>query len=196
MEDNRYKVVLLGEWEVGKDELISSVINKSFFAPNSKISKSSQFVVKTLCFPNGKFVKLEIWNTAGQEKFRPLTKIFYKDAKVIILVYDITSKNSFTELKQYWYEQVKLYGRKDVIFAVCANKVEYYEKLQVAEEEGKEFAKNIGEGFFCSSSLSDAGIDNMLDYIGKKLLDPSYDFYEEEKKLKEEYGRKKRKECI
>ena len=111
---------------------------------------------------------------------------------MVILVDDITSKKSFTELKQYWYEQVKLYGKKDVIYAVVANKMEYYEKIQVAEDEGKEFAKSIGAGFFCSSSLSDAGIDNMLDYIGKKLLDPSYDFYEEEKKLKEEYERKKK----
>ena len=191
MEDNGYKVVLLGESEVGKDELISSITNKSFFEQNSKSSQSSQFIVKTLCFPDGKFVNLEIWNTAGQEKYRPLAKIFYTNAKVVILVYDITSKHSFTELKQYWYEQVKLYWRKDVIFAVVANKMEYYQKLQVTNEEGKEFAKSIGAGFFCTSSFSNAGIDNMLDFIGKKLLDPNYDYYAEEDKIKEEYEKKK-----
>ena len=190
--NNGYKVVLLGESEVGKDEIISSITNTSFFDQNSINSQSSHFIINTLCFPDGKFVNLEIWNTAGQEKFRPLAKIYYKDAKVVILIYDITSKKSFTELKQYLYEQVKLYGRKDVIFAICANKMEYYQSLQVTEQEGKEFAKSIGAGFFCTSSLSNAGIDNMLENIGKKLLDPNYDFYEDENKIKEEYERKKK----
>ena len=92
MEDNRYKVVFLGESEVGKHELISNIINKSFFEQNSEISQSSHYFIKTLYFPNGKFIRLDIWNTAGQEKYRPLAKIYVKDAKVIILVYDITSK--------------------------------------------------------------------------------------------------------
>ena len=92
MEDNIYKVVLLGESEVGKDEIISSITNTSFFDQNSINSQSSHFIINTLCFPDGKFVNLEIWNTAGQERFRPLAKIYYKVAKVVILIYDITSK--------------------------------------------------------------------------------------------------------
>ncbi len=95
MEDNNnnvYKGVLLGESEVGKDELISSITSKSFFDQNSKNTQSSQFIIKTLCLPDGKFVNLEIWNTAGQERFRPLAKIYYKDAKVVILIYDILLK--------------------------------------------------------------------------------------------------------
>ena len=55
----------------------------------------------------GQCIKFEIWDTAGQEKYRSLTKIFYKDAAVAILVYDITRKESYEELKNYWYNQLK-----------------------------------------------------------------------------------------
>ena len=55
----------------------------------------------------GKKIQFQIWDTAGQEKYRGLTKIFYKDAKIVILVYDITKKQSFDEIKKYWYNQIK-----------------------------------------------------------------------------------------
>lgn len=55
----------------------------------------------------GKKVQFQIWDTAGQEKYRGLTKIFYKDAKIVILVYDITKRQSFDEIKKYWYNQIK-----------------------------------------------------------------------------------------
>ena len=113
-----YKIVLIGESGVGKTSIISRYVNKTFDL-QVLTSSSAQFISKIININDETSIKFDIWDTAGQEKFRALTKIFYKDAKVIILVYDITSKNSFTELKQYWYEQVKLYGRKDVIFAVC-----------------------------------------------------------------------------
>ena len=65
--------------------------------------------------------------------------------------------------------------------------------MQVTYEEGEEFAKSIGAGFFCNCSLSNSGINEMFNYIGKKLLNPNYDIYEEKNKAKEEYE-KKRKE--
>ena len=191
MSDNRHKVVLLGESDVGKRELIIR-FTKDKFSPNFEITQSSHFTIKTLVFQDGKSVTLEIWDTAGQEKYRSLAKIYYKDAKVVILVYDIIYKKSFTELKEYWYEQVKLNGRKDVIFVIVANKNEFYQHMEVEYEEGEEFAKSIGAGFFCISSLSDLGINEMFNYIGKKLLNPNYDFFEEKNKAKEEYERKKK----
>ena len=59
-------------------------------------------------------VKLQIWDTAGQEKYRSMNKIFYKDAKVAILVYDITRKSSFEEVTNYWLEQIRNHGERDI----------------------------------------------------------------------------------
>ena len=63
---------------------------------------------------NGKEIKVNIWDTAGQEAYRSLTKIFYKEASIAILVYDITKKDSFVEMKDYWYQQLLEYGEPNV----------------------------------------------------------------------------------
>jgi Ras-related protein Rab-22 len=76
----------------------------------------ASYAGKTMSFDelNGQSIKFEIWDTAGQEKYRALTKIFYKDAGVAILVYDITRKESFAEIKNYWYNQIKDYAPKNI----------------------------------------------------------------------------------
>ena len=86
---------------------------------NSRQQPSSIFlslIIKTLTFDEyqGKSIKFEIWDTAGQEKYRSLTKIFYKDAGVAVLVYDITRKESFEEIQKYWYNQIKDYAPKNI----------------------------------------------------------------------------------
>ena len=109
------KVVLLGESGVGKTCIIDRFINDNF-DDNQKTTGISTFTAKTMTFDEfqGKSVKFEIWDTAGQEKYRSLNKIFYKDAGVAILVYDITNKKSFEEIRKFWYNQVKEYAPKNI----------------------------------------------------------------------------------
>jgi small GTP-binding protein len=109
------KVVLLGESGVGKTCIIARFIN-NVFQDNIISTTGASYTGKTLTFDeyNGKSIKFEIWDTAGQEKYRSLTKIFYKDAGVAILVYDISRKESFDEIKNYWYNQVKDYAPKNI----------------------------------------------------------------------------------
>ena len=109
------KVVLLGESGVGKTCIISRFINNTFDQDNLTTTGAS-YAGKTMTFDEfeGKAIKFEIWDTAGQEQYRSLTKIFYKDAAAAILVYDITRKDSFLELKNYWYDQVKETAPKNI----------------------------------------------------------------------------------
>ena len=109
------KVVLLGESGVGKTCIISRYTS-NIFEDNGISTTGASYCAKTLSFEEygGKTIKFEIWDTAGQEKYRALNKIFYKDASVAILVYDITRKDSFDEIKNYWYDQVKDYSPKDI----------------------------------------------------------------------------------
>ena len=109
------KVVLLGESGVGKTSIISRFINNTF-EENLVTTTGASYAGKTMTFDeyNGKTIKFEIWDTAGQEKYRSLTKIFYKDAAVAILVYDITRKDSFNEIKNYWYNQLKDFAPKNI----------------------------------------------------------------------------------
>ena len=186
------KVVLLGESGVGKTCIINK-FTSGIFDPEVVTSLSAQFISKSIEFKEiNQTIKFDIWDTAGQEKFRSLAKIFYKDAKVICLCYDITSKKSFNELKDYWYEQqVKLNSDGQPIFAVVANKIDLYETQQVSDEEGKAFAREINGIFQATSAKSDAGISNLFENIGKKFFDPNFDTNEAESKEKKEYQQKK-----
>ena len=185
------KVVLLGEAGVGKTCIISQFIS-GVFDPDTISSLSAQFITKTLDFKDiNKTIKFEIWDTAGQERFRSLAKIFYKDAKVIILVYDITSKKSFEELKSFWYEeQTKLNVDGNPIFAVVGNKYDLYETTQV-DDEGRNFAKSINAIFQFTSAKNASGIDELFINIGKKYFNPDLDINEKENQDKELYEKKK-----
>ena len=109
------KVVLLGESGVGKTSIISRFIN-DVFEEGLVTTTGASYAGKNMIFKDyqNQVVRFEIWGTAGQEKYRALTQIFYKDASIAILVYDITSQESFDEIQNYWYEQIKESAPKDI----------------------------------------------------------------------------------
>ena len=109
------KVVLLGESGVGKTCIIARFINNTF-EENLISTTGASYAGKTMTFDEygGKSIRFEIWDTAGQEKYRSLTKIFYKDAGAAILVYDITRKESYEEIQKYWFNQIKDHAPKNI----------------------------------------------------------------------------------
>jgi small GTP-binding protein len=101
------KVVLIGESGVGKTSIIARYLTNTFStAMNS--TAGANFTTKTVFLEDEKkTIKFEIWDTAGQEKYRSLNKVFYQKASVCILVYEITKKATFEELKKYWIQEIK-----------------------------------------------------------------------------------------
>ena len=187
---NVLKVVLLGEAGTGKTCLISNFTTGKYNS-NTVTSLSAQFITKTIQV-NNKAIKFDIWDTAGQEKYRSLAKIFYKDAKAICLCYDITSKKSFEELKDYWYEQqTKLNADGNPIFAVVGNKIDLFDSQQVKDEEGKAFAKKINAIFQETSAKTSVGVNELFEKIAMKYIDPNYDSNQIESQEKMEYEQKK-----
>ena len=174
-DDDGIKVVLIGESEVGKTCIINQFINREF-DENYKAIIHTQLFTTNIELPIDKRIKLFLWDTAGQKKCRSLARIFCKKAKVVILVYDITRKDSFNELKNYWYNQIKENAPKDVIIAIAANKSDLYEERQVEDDDGEEFAKSIGAFFEPTSAKNDSGITNLFENIVKKLLEPDFNF--------------------
>ena len=166
------KVVLLGESAVGKTSIITRFVENKF-KQDVMSSLSANFISKKVDIGKNQFIKFDIWDTAGQEKYRALTKIFYQDSKIVILVYDITNKNTFNELKNYWYEKVKENSANDVIFAIAANKCDLYENEQVEKTEGEKFAKEIGAIFHETSALNSNGINDLFYDIGMKFASPN-----------------------
>ena len=103
--NNYSKLILIGDINVGKTSIVKRFIFNEF-KDNNK-TNICDFYTKTIKLNNNQDFKFKIWDTYGQEKFRSLDKVFYHDCVIAILVYDITSKESFENIKNYWWEELK-----------------------------------------------------------------------------------------
>ena len=166
------KTVLLGESGVGKSCIILRYINGIFSSTHSSTILST-FSSKKIKFDENTLITLNIWDTAGQEKFRAITKINYQDAAVIILVFDLTNKTSFNVIKDYWYPQVKENAPENVILVLVAAKCDLENRYEVDLNEAENYAKEIDAIFKKTSALDNIGINELFQEIGKKIL--SYD---------------------
>ena len=166
------KCVLLGETAVGKSSLLSRFISNKFKTDFISTMSGYSSMKQVYFEKSNKKINYEIWDTAGEEKFRSVTKIFYQDSKVAILIYDITRKDSFEALKNYWYIEVRDNSPKNIIIAIVGNKSDLYEYEEVTEEEGQEFADSIDAIYMQTSAYNGTGINELFDMIGNKIIKP------------------------
>ena len=182
------KVVLLGDSGVGKTCIISRYISGAF-DQNTPTTNGASYASKILEFPKlNKKISLDIWDTAGQEKYKSLTKFFYKDAAVAILVYDITQKDTFESMKKYWYQQLQEFGSKKIILGIAGNKCDMYEREEVTENDAKEFAESKGAFFEITSAKNNTGINELFMNAANRFVDPNYKGNSEEGKEQSEQG--------
>ena len=147
------KVIFLGEAGVGKTSLLKVSIGETFNEVYSS-SISLSFNPKEILYNNKKYI-FNLWDTIGQEKYKSLTKIFYKKSKLVIFVYDITSKKSFENLK-YWIQSVnEELSNEKYIKAIVGNKSDLYLKEEVSEAEGKQYASENNAKFKLCSAKTD-----------------------------------------
>ena len=166
-----YKVVFVGESGTGaKTSLINRIVYNSF-DPEQISTLSPQYVSKSFKNNLGNKIKLGIWDTAGQEKYRSLVKIFLKDSHCIILGYDITHKRSFDQIREYHYNKVKeIVGDFPLIYLV-ANKIDLNKDKMVSENEASNFAKEKNIKFFQVSAKTGEGVDNLVKDIVNSITD-------------------------
>ena len=179
------KVVLIGESGVGKTSIISRYTSNTF-KENMMATPGANFLTKNVQFQEEKeTIKFEIWDTAGQEKYRSLAKVFYKNAAACVLVFDITNKKSFDEIKKYWVGEIKENSSQNVskyfnikynliVLVLVGNKSDDYLNEAVTDNEGKELAKEIDALYHrTSAKSSEESVNNVFLSIGKKFLNPS-----------------------
>ena len=137
-EDCVYKVLLLGDSTVGKTCFLMKYTDKSF----QEVHMSTiglDYRLKTMTLKNGKNIKLQIWDTAGQDRFRAITKNYYKGANGIILIYDVTSIQTYENVKN-WITQIREEASKNVVIYIAGNKIDMEEERKVTTEEGQKLA--------------------------------------------------------
>ena len=173
-EEESIKVVLIGESGVGKTSIISQ-FTKGIFNQDIMSTNGATFSTKKKEFKKSKkTLSFEIWDTAGQEKYRSLAKMFFKDAAVALIVYDITNKPSFEEIQKYWLNLVKENGPQQIIMYIVGNKYDLSEREAVNEEEARAYAESQKVPFWLTSAKDSIGIDELFEEIGLKYLDPEY----------------------
>ena len=165
------KVVLVGESGVGKTSIIHRYLYNEY--DDNRITTSSpEYKNKILEYPEyNKSITFDIWDTAGQEAYRSVTRNFYINAAIGLMVYDIRVKDSFENIKTYWSEQLKEYGEENIILAIAGNKSDLFEDQQVSEKEVKKFAESIGAIFELTSCKENIGINELFYECGKKYLE-------------------------
>ena len=167
------KLIILGDSGVGKSSIIQRYYSDSF-NENLQITLKANFLEKEIIINNQK-INLELWDTAGQEKYRSLTQIFVKNSKIIIFAYSVTSLKSFESLN-FWYDFVQKEIRQNTILGLAGNKTDLifennYEE-EVSEEKGKEFADKIGASFaLVSAKESSKEIISLINELIYNYLD-------------------------
>ena len=171
------KTILVGDSAVGKTSIIARYLDKYKGKENPTIGASFANKIENI---DGTDIKFEIWDTAGQERFRSINSIFYQDAYICIMVYDITNEKSFQSLGSYWYNAVKEYGNEEIIYHVAGNKIDLFENEKVDKDEVKEYSNSINAEYSFVSASENTYIEDMFKNLGKKFLNS--DLY---KKIKE-----------
>ena len=180
------KIILVGDSGVGKTCIINSYLDK--YNPNVGPTINTSFFSKIDIIDNYK-INFQIWDTVGQEKYRSLNSLFFKDAHICILVYDITREETFKNIKNYWYEAAITNGAEGIICGIAGNKNDLYEYEKVERNEVKEFCKEINAILKYTSAKDNYRIDELFKELGKKYVNS--DFLKE---IRESYSDNKEKE--
>ena len=178
------KIILLGNPGVGKNQIIEKYIEDTF-NENKESTIGANYSEKTIIKDNKEY-KLNIWDTAGQEKFHSLGKHFYKDSYIVFLVYDVTNQDSLDALKSIWYPDLQKHGEKYTVLAVVGNNCDLFEQEGADEEQAKAFAKEINAFFILISTKNGDGLGKLFNTMIDKFLNP--EFYHKYQELMREKG--------
>lgn len=156
IDEARQKITFVGDSGVGKTTIIKR-LNGEPFSDLKNSSIGIDYYLKIIKY-KGQAIKLQIWDTAGQEKYRGLVPSYVRNSSLVFLIYDITSRNSFNNLPK-WIEFLK--SIQEIKLIICGNKIDLKER-EVSKEEGGKFAKKEGFPFFEVSAKTEENMNNML----------------------------------
>ena len=180
MESNYlYKVVLIGDWSVGKTNILSRYTRGEFLL-GSPATIGVQFSTKCLDI-DGCNVRVQIWDTAGQDRYRTITSSYYRGAKGALLVYDITRPETFYRL-DVWIKELKEYVKESCVIILIGNKCDLRHMAEVKQEDALNYAKLHNMAFYETSALDATNIDVVFDNLVKQIhsSQPKMEYGEEE----------------
>ena len=174
--DYLLKYIIIGDAAVGKSNLLLRYAHGQF-KPEYQLTIGVEFGAKNIQINNQVF-RIQIWDTAGQENFRSITRAYYKNSVCALVVYDISSRDSFNNVST-WIEDCKNQSPKTIFMVLVGNKCDLYDKRQVSIEEGRELAEKNNMMFFETSAKDGINVDeiflNSAHEISTKISQGFYD---------------------
>jgi Ras-related protein Rab-18 len=171
--DHLFKLLMIGDAAVGKSSMLIRFTDDAF-DEHIQSTIGVDFKVKQLEL-NNKRIKLTVWDTAGQERFRTLTSSYYRGAQGVVMVYDVTRRDSFDNL-DHWLKEIKLYSPNNgegVVKLLVGNKIDLADARQVDRNEAEEWARNHGMLFLEASAKTKTGVqESFMEVVHKILEDP------------------------
>ena len=169
------KIVLLGDVNVGKTSIASRYC-KNWFNDYHINTIGGAYQQQKVVLDNGNMVKLHIWDTSGQERFRAMTNLYYRDAQVALLTYDITNESSFNSI-DFWIQELKYkVENENMILCLVGNKCDVSnDERKISTAQGKKFAQENNMIFYETSAKTGEGVTDLFVTIANKV-------YEQQKK--------------
>ena len=178
--DYSFKYIIIGDAYVGKSNLLLRYAHGEF-KPDYQLTIGLEFAAKNVKIRD-KTYRIQIWDTAGSENFRSITRNYYKSSVCALVVYDISNRESFNHIGT-WIEECKNQTAKTIFFVLVGNKSDLKDKRQVETEEGQELAEKYGFPFYEASAKTGYNVNeifyNSADEIAKKIDQNYYDFEED-----------------
>jgi Ras-related protein Rab-11A len=162
-----FKVVIIGDSSVGKTGILSRYLTGEF-SDQVKATVGVEFGTKKLTVKDHK-TKIQIWDTAGQEKYRSITNAYYKGAKGSLIVYDISKRSTFDNVDR-WVKEVKIMGESDMFLILIGNKSDLKDQREVSVDDGLQKAANLGIAFMETSAKTSINVDNSFYYIAENVV--------------------------
>ena len=174
--DYLLKFIIIGDSSVGKTNILS-VYRDGSFSDKKQPSIGVEFIAKNVQIGNSIF-RLQIWDTAGQENFLSMTRVYYKNCSCAFIVYDITQKDTFNHI-HFWHEELKKEAPDSVLYVLIGNKSDMYLRREVSYEEANDYAKKNNMMFFETSAKNGDNINKIfkdsVEYIKKNIDKGIYD---------------------
>ena len=165
--DHLYKIIIIGDASVGKTALLSKYL-KGVFPTSPLPTVATEFATKIIQIKEGGYIKAQIWDTAGQEKYKSITYHHYKKSVGGLIMYDITKRSSFDNVKN-WYKDIITLGEKGCIIALVGNKLDLIErnerKREVSTKEAQTYADDNHMLFFETSAYNGNNINDIFEEL-------------------------------
>ena len=175
-QEKTVSILTVGETQVGKTSLILRFIDRVFYY-DTKTTIGVDFKVKRINLLN-KNVLVKIWDSAGQERFKTVTRQYYKNAEGVMLIYDVTSQKSFSMIEE-WFKSIIENKRKGAQVILIGNKKDMVNRV-ISAEQGESLAKKFEIKYYETSALSGENVDQVFEELAENILKIKLNTEEEE----------------